>query len=1400
MARTDDISVVKRILLLSFLFLFALYHQVWALESHDAALFIHHHSTFWDRFVANTQVAANDLGIGLDVYNAEESKEQMLKQVREACESGIDAILFFNYEGIGESILHIAEETATPAFLVNTALDDLSHKPRERYTHWIGSITPDDKAAGELLAGRLVAEARKKGVSRFNVLAFRGREQSRSHGKRFSGLEAVVARRSDMTMVAAHSIATNEDEVRRQFKTTLTENQQINIVWSIKDKLALAAAEAAKEMGLKDRVVFGGIDWNTSGLKAVETGGIEIDVGGHVFDGALAIVLVYDYLNGRDFATESVTFNSSMLGADTSNIRQVKKLFSAPDKVNYRLLSKVYNPSRLHYDFNLNAVAASLGSYDEQELALTSEEKDWLEEHKPIRIGAMDAWPPFNFVDKEGVSMGIGVDYIKALNRQLGGVLEVVPGPWKVISEDVKEKRLDALMDITPKPEREKDFNFTLPYLDIPHLIVAKNDVPFIQDEEHLNGKTLALERGFGNVNHFRENYPQVKIKEYRDTSNALGAVSRGEADAYAGNRSVALYLIEKEVITNLRTHGRLKKSGSILAIGTRKDWPILRDILQKALDNISQEEKRKIVARWVAPEKRTPAIPPLVFTPKEKTWLANHKEVTIAFDGDYAPYSMQNADGGFDGIAVDFARALMRRVGLKLNVYTDGTWNGLYRAAQQREVDVIATLVQRPERQRWFNFTKPYISLAQYIITDKKNTEITSRDRISGKTIALVETYSMASYLLEQFPTVQPYYVGNLTEALEAVSTGKAEATVAAIGMALHLIAQQAFTNLKFSCLFSQGLSEQCFGVRNDWPELATILDKALASLSSNERQQIFQRWSHPEIARIEVVAAPSSNISFTEQERAWLSAHSVIRTAIDRKWAPIEFLDQDGNFQGISSDYIIRLEEILGVKFKIASEFSWQESMSAFKLGKLDMFTSLRRTPDREALFNFTDTYTNFPIAIFAGSDVSYVGRLEELNDHKVGVVKGYAIEELISANHPGIELVATGDVVEGLEMLSRGEIDAYIGSILVTGYYISQLGYTHIKVVGETPYNYKQSMGVRKDWPIFVSILNKALNTIQADERINITNHWIGVRYEHGFDYSMLWKVLPAVFAIFAFVIYWNRSLAHLNRQLVIARNRNETAMREAQNAKIVAELANERLKELDKLKSMFIASMSHELRTPLNSIIGFSSLLLQGISGELTAQQKDNMERIHRSGNHLLGIISDIIDISKIEAGHIDIFPEQFVLMELIEEAIEIIRPQADAKGLEVILESTICPEMYTDRKRLLQCLLNYLSNGVKYTESGQVVLYVSGDENEVYIKVTDTGIGIAEADLPKLFEAFERIDTHLRVKAGGTGLGLYLTKRIATDLLRGTISVESRLDKGSSFCLRIPTHINPGEEQ
>ncbi len=303
---------------------------------------------------------------------------------------------------------------------------------------------------------------------------------------------------------------------------------------------------------------------------------------------------------------------------------------------------------------------------------------------------------------------------------------------------------------------------------------------------------------------------------------------------------------------------------------------------------------------------------------------------------------------------------------------------------------------------------------------------------------------------------------------------------------------------------------------------------------------------------------------------------------------------------------------------------------------------------------------------------------------------------------------------------------------------------------------------------------------------------------VNYKHWFDRNMLWKVQAMIFIVIAVVIYWNQSLTKLKGQLAIACNMRESSRRELQKTRIEMKGAYEQLKELDNLKSTFISTISHELRTPLNTIIGFSSLMMQGLSGELTVLQKENIERIYRTGNRLHRFISDVIDISMIESGRTHVFCERFALKELVEEVIGVIRPQADSKDLVLNVQSTIWPEMCTDRKRLLQCLLNYLSNGVKYTENGHVVLSIASVENEVRIVITDTGIGISEADMPKLFKEFVQLETNLRLKPSGVGLGLYLTKRIVTDLLKGSVTVESKLDRGSSFGLQIPTHIDAEE--
>jgi len=254
-------------------------------------------------------------------------------------------------------------------------------------------------------------------------------------------------------------------------------------------------------------------------------------------------------------------------------------------------------------------------------------------------------------------------------------------------------------------------------------------------------------------------------------------------------------------------------------------------------------------------------------------------------------------------------------------------------------------------------------------------------------------------------------------------------------------------------------------------------------------------------------------------------------------------------------------------------------------------------------------------------------------------------------------------------------------------------------------------------------------------------------------------------------------------------------------ELQTALIRAEAA-------DRLKSAFLATMSHELRTPLNSIIGFTGTVLQGLAGPLNAEQTKQLGMVRSSSRHLLELINDVLDLSKIEAGQLRVRSESFDLRASLERTIASVKPLADKKGLA--LNGHIGPEIgsiVSDRRRVEQILLNLLNNAIKFTDRGSVTM-TAGLTNEstplpgaparptVYLKVADTGIGIQPANIPTLFRPFRQLDTGISRQHEGTGLGLAICQRLVT-LLGGRISVASEWEKGSEFTVTLPLE-NPAE--
>ncbi|HYU35259.1 MAG TPA: PAS domain S-box protein [Thermoanaerobaculia bacterium] len=231
----------------------------------------------------------------------------------------------------------------------------------------------------------------------------------------------------------------------------------------------------------------------------------------------------------------------------------------------------------------------------------------------------------------------------------------------------------------------------------------------------------------------------------------------------------------------------------------------------------------------------------------------------------------------------------------------------------------------------------------------------------------------------------------------------------------------------------------------------------------------------------------------------------------------------------------------------------------------------------------------------------------------------------------------------------------------------------------------------------------------------------------------------------------------------------------------------------LQEASRLKSEFLANMSHELRTPLNAVIGFSEFLVDERPGPLNAKQKEYLQDILNSGRHLLQLINDVLDLSKVESGKMELFPETFTLPRAVEEVCSIISPLATKKN--ITLRREIAPavgHVTLDQQRFKQILYNLLSNAVKFTEDGGSVEIVANlrDPDRVRLQVRDTGIGIKPEDLEKLFIEFQQLDSGFARRHQGTGLGLALTKKII-ELQKGSITVESEPRKGSTFTVDLP---------
>jgi signal transduction histidine kinase len=509
----------------------------------------------------------------------------------------------------------------------------------------------------------------------------------------------------------------------------------------------------------------------------------------------------------------------------------------------------------------------------------------------------------------------------------------------------------------------------------------------------------------------------------------------------------------------------------------------------------------------------------------------------------------------------------------------------------------------------------------------------------------------------------------------------------------------------------------------------------------------------------------------------------------------APKVFSDKSGKPSGIFIDIIEDIAKSEGWSLKYVPG-SWAEGLDRLEKGEIDLMPDVAYTAERERLYSFHKVpvlSSWYEVYAPKGSNISSIF---DLNKKKILVldrsVQQQAFARLSKGFGLDVDLVSVSDYKAMFETVAKGEADAAITNRFYGLMHAKLYGMENTAVVFEPSDLFFAAP--KKDSLLLLNAIDGRLAALKKDPE---SAYYISLkRWTSEAVHFKLpeWLRIFALAAALVLLISLGGSFV-LKHQVDIRtrelRQINQEIEQRIKERTAELAVAKDRAESADRLKSAFLATMSHELRTPLNSIIGFTGILMQGLAGAVNPEQAKQLGMVQNSANHLLSLINDVLDISKIEAGQLEVSLKRYDFRQSINKVAAIIRPLAEAKKLE--LRISIAPgvnEVVSDQRRVEQIVLNLLNNAVKFTEKGSVHLECHVEGDAMVISIADTGIGIRPNDLKKLFKPFSQIDTGLSRNHEGTGLGLAICNKLV-EKLGGAIRVESNYNAGSTFTVSLP---------
>ena len=747
--------------------------------------------------------------------------------------------------------------------------------------------------------------------------------------------------------------------------------------------------------------------------------------------------------------------------------------------------------------------------------------------------------------------------------------------------------------------------------------------------------------------------------------------------------------------------------------------------------------------------------------------------------------FNYVNEKGARKGYGYELLETLSGYAGWQFE-YVTCDWSDCFEKLKNGEIDIIGGISYTEDRTQEMLFSDEPMGVEKYYLyADLSRADISASDfkTLNGKKIGVLmgtEPEVMLAEWEEKY--------GLKTEHVNISNNEDVKQKLANHEIDCFVSLEESFwADLGISTITRVGESGIYYAINKNRPDIKEELDDAMRALDEAVpfyTADLYKRYFSMDYTPI-----------LTGEEKAWLRKHGAIRMGFLASDSGVSTFDPaTGEFTGVITDYIQFAADCLGnqeLEFQLVGYDSKEAELDALKSGEIDMIFHCDQNPNLAEEYHFACTNTTWTSNLMAVTNKQH---FNENNVNRIAVPQNkLSLKKYLAFYYPQWEIVDCDTQEDAARLVKDGQADCFVTGISSENKYSKKYSFYSVPLVNPVRSCFAVNSGNRS----LLSILNKTIKAMPVNMLAGaLAMYKSSARKVTLSDFikDNFFKVMLISSIAVAVVLLTILMLLQKARKAEAAARKAASDTQEL-NAKL--QVAVEKAESANRAKSTFLSNMSHDIRTPMNAIIGFTTLALSNIDD--TDRVKDYLGKTLASSNHLLSLINDVLDMSRIESGKIHLEEVEVNLSDVLHDLKTIVSGQIFAKQLELYMDvmDVTDEDVYCDKTRLNQILLNLLSNAIKFTPAGGTVSVrvrqLAGKVRgcgQYEFRIKDNGIGMSQEFAQKIFEPFERERTSTVSRIQGTGLGMAITKNIV-DMMGGTIEVQTAQGKGTEFTVCVP---------